>query len=313
MTGSGNPKVSILMNCYNGQQYLREAIDSVYAQTFADWEIIFIDNCSTDASGEIAKSYDERLKYFKTEENIPLYAARNFGLNFVNGDFLAFLDVDDSWLPTKLEEQLQVFAEFSDCMLVYSAYFVKREDASQKRFVVSKDSAGWGSFDRLLYSYTINIPTVMIRYNGLPEELQKFNCQLNLSGDYVMFMKIAFQFRIFFIDKPLAVKREHANNLTNKLKGTQLIKEIVLPGEDLFSSLELSAEQQKRLLFNRAKDCFYAYLAENNNRKARYQVKEYLFFDKRIFVLYWLSLLPFSGQVIRRLRLFLSHRSFSKK
>ena len=61
-------KVSVLMNCYNGEKYLREAIDSVYAQTYPDWEIIFIDNVSTDNSALIAKSYDSRLRYYKTEK-----------------------------------------------------------------------------------------------------------------------------------------------------------------------------------------------------------------------------------------------------
>ena len=63
-------KVSILMNGYNAQQYLKEAIDSIYIQTFEDWEIIFIDNCSTDNTAKIAQSYDERIQYHKTKGRI---------------------------------------------------------------------------------------------------------------------------------------------------------------------------------------------------------------------------------------------------
>ena len=58
------PKVSVIMNCFNGERFLREAIDSIYSQTFTDWEIIFWDNASTDKSASIAKSYDKKLKYF---------------------------------------------------------------------------------------------------------------------------------------------------------------------------------------------------------------------------------------------------------
>ena len=73
-------KVSIVMNCLNGEKYLRESIDSVYGQTYKNWEIIFWDNNSTDKSAEIANSYDSRLRYFKGELTISLGAARNKAL-----------------------------------------------------------------------------------------------------------------------------------------------------------------------------------------------------------------------------------------
>ena len=93
---NNKPLVSIIMNCYNGEQYLKEAIDSIYAQTYNNWEVIFIDNCSTDNSAEIAKSYeDERIKYHKVRKNIPLYAARNIAINKCNGEYIGFLDCDD--------------------------------------------------------------------------------------------------------------------------------------------------------------------------------------------------------------------------
>ena len=85
------PLVSVIMNCYNGSSYLGKAIDSVYAQTFSNWEIIFWDNASTDESGTIARSYDERLKYFRTEKNSPLGEARNSALSKVSGKYIGFL------------------------------------------------------------------------------------------------------------------------------------------------------------------------------------------------------------------------------
>ncbi|HZY30567.1 MAG TPA: glycosyltransferase, partial [Candidatus Methylomirabilis sp.] len=64
----GGPRVSVIMNCLNGERYLREAMDSVFAQTYTDWEIVFWDNASTDASAEIAKGYGDRVRYFRSEE-----------------------------------------------------------------------------------------------------------------------------------------------------------------------------------------------------------------------------------------------------
>ena len=78
MLGNNNlALVSVIINCYNGQKYLAEAIDSVFSQTYKDWEIIFWDNCSTDDSAKIAKSYGEKLKYYCSNTNTTLGEARN--------------------------------------------------------------------------------------------------------------------------------------------------------------------------------------------------------------------------------------------
>ena len=95
---SENPIVSIIMNCYNGEKYLREALVSILAQTYKNWELIFWDNQSTDKSVEIFKSYaDERLKYFYAPTHTLLYEARNYAIEKASGEFYAFIDVDDWW------------------------------------------------------------------------------------------------------------------------------------------------------------------------------------------------------------------------
>ena len=100
--------VSVIMNCCNGEKYLREAIDSVYAQTYQNWEIIFWDNNSTDNSALIAQSYDERLKYFLAKERTPLGKARVLAANEGKGEYLSFLDCDDLWETHKTEKQIKL-------------------------------------------------------------------------------------------------------------------------------------------------------------------------------------------------------------
>jgi len=115
------PLVSVLMNCFNGEKYLREAIDSIINQTYKNWEIIFIDNCSIDNSAEIAESYkDERIKYYRTRKNIPLYAARNIAIDKCNGEYIGFLDCDDIWLEDKLEKQIVLAMDGHD--IVFGRY-----------------------------------------------------------------------------------------------------------------------------------------------------------------------------------------------
>ena len=102
-----NPLVSIIMNCYNGEKYLRDAIDSVYKQTYDNWEIILIDNSSIDNTGRIAKSYNKKLKYYRNSKTVDLGIARNMALNKCSGVYIAILDYDDIWLSEKLEKQVK--------------------------------------------------------------------------------------------------------------------------------------------------------------------------------------------------------------
>ena len=120
MSENSLPEVSVIMNCYNCSKYLKEAIDSVYAQTYQDWEIVFWDNASSDNSAEIAKRYNNKLKYFHAEITIPLGQARNRAIEKAKGKYIAFLDCDDVWLPEKLEKQVKVFCKNPKAMLVLS-------------------------------------------------------------------------------------------------------------------------------------------------------------------------------------------------
>ncbi|MGA7461884.1 MAG: glycosyltransferase [Candidatus Korobacteraceae bacterium] len=101
------PLVSIIMNVRNGAAFLREALDSVMAQTFADWELIVWDDCSTDDSANIVSQYhDDRIRYFLSPDETPLGTARDRAICQARGEWLAFLDQDDVWLPHKLEKQM---------------------------------------------------------------------------------------------------------------------------------------------------------------------------------------------------------------
>ena len=101
------PLVSVIINVRNGAPTLREALDSVMAQTFADWELIVWDDCSTDESAAVVAQYaDPRIRYFLSAELTPLGKARNDAIRKAKGEWIAFLDQDDVWLPRKLELQM---------------------------------------------------------------------------------------------------------------------------------------------------------------------------------------------------------------
>lgn len=119
--------VSVIIPVYNSEKYLAEAIDSVLAQTYQDFELIIIDDGSSDHSREIATSYP-KVNYVY-QENRGVAAARNRGVQLAKGDFLAFLDADDIWLPNKLAIQMRVFAKNPSLEIVtgYVKQFISPE------------------------------------------------------------------------------------------------------------------------------------------------------------------------------------------
>lgn len=100
--------VSIVMPSYNTQQYISESIESVLAQTYPHWELIIVDDCSTDDTESAVGKYlqDERIRFLKNEKNSGAAISRNYALREAKGKWIAFLDSDDTWEPTKLEKQI---------------------------------------------------------------------------------------------------------------------------------------------------------------------------------------------------------------
>ena len=97
---TNEPLVTILMNCYNGEKYLKDSLNSLISQSYKNWELIFWDNQSNDRSKKIFDTFnDARLKYYKAQNHEKLYVARNQALSKAKGEYIAFLDVDDLWEP----------------------------------------------------------------------------------------------------------------------------------------------------------------------------------------------------------------------
>lgn len=124
--------VSIITPMYNAKRFVALTIESVLAQTYTNWEMIIVDDCSTDDSAAIVKEYsnkDSRVKYFKLEKNSGIAKARNFALEMAKGRYVAFLDSDDIWKPQKLEKQLEFMNE-NGAHFCHSACDVIREDGT---------------------------------------------------------------------------------------------------------------------------------------------------------------------------------------
>lgn len=118
--------VSIITPCYNAEKYIMQTIESVLLQTYPYWELIIVDDCSTDNSVKIIEKFaqkDGRIKLFKLENNSGPAVAKNCGIKFARGRYIAFLDADDLWLPEKLEKQID-FMNKEKLAMTYSSYFI---------------------------------------------------------------------------------------------------------------------------------------------------------------------------------------------
>ena len=133
------PLVSIIMNCYNGQAYLEEALNSVINQTYKNWELIFWDNISTDSSCKIFRKHkDSRFKYFYSDEHTILYKARNLAIKKASGSLIAFLDTDDIWLPNKLKKQVPLFNDTEVGLVYGNCWIINENNIIKSKKIFSK-------------------------------------------------------------------------------------------------------------------------------------------------------------------------------
>ena len=207
------PLVSVIVNCFNGSQYLKATLDSILNQTYKYWEIIFWDNQSTDDSAKIFKKYkDERFKYYYAPQHTTLYHARNEAIKKTSGEIIAFLDTDDWWNENKLERQISFF-EDEKVGLVYSNFYLFYEN-SKKIKIYNKKILKSGYITKNIFkNFEIGILTVLIRkvaYNSV----LGFNNQYNFIGDFDLFIRLSSKWKIDCVQEPLAYYRIHNNNFS---------------------------------------------------------------------------------------------------
>lgn len=216
------PLVSVIMNCYNGGKYLRQAIDSVCAQTYENWELIFWDNQSTDQSAEIFKSYgDPRLKYFYAPAHTLLYEARNYAIEKATGEFFAFLDVDDWWRPEKLEKQVVSFDDPEVGFVCSNYVIVQEKRKTRKLFSEKAIPVGWVLND-LLIDYPVGLLTLVIRRTAFDALQIGCDPRFHIIGDLDLVVRLAMKWKMAGCQEPLAYYRLHGENEGQKQKARQV-------------------------------------------------------------------------------------------
>lgn len=212
--------VSIITPSYNTALYIAETIRSVQAQTYTNWEMIIVDDCSTDNTDEIVAPFlaDGRIRYLKNEKNSGAAVSRNYALREATGRWIAFLDSDDVWMPDKLEKQI-AFMERNQYHFSYTCYEEMDESSKQLGVTVTGPAK---ITKHGMYNYCwMGCLTVMYdrEYVGL---IQIENIKKN--NDYAMWLKVCKKADCYLLDEVLAQYRRGRAGSISTQKYTALIK-----------------------------------------------------------------------------------------
>jgi glycosyltransferase involved in cell wall biosynthesis len=231
------PKVSVVIPTYDRAHFLDDAIRSVLAQTFDDFELIIVDDGSTDNTREVVNSFeDSRIKYIY-QENRGVSAAYNSGILASSSEFIAFLDSDDLWLPQKLELQVKLLDSRPDVALVCSDGYIfdNRTNSTLGRFwrgvpfgyrVDPQRASREPLKEMLFWGCFITESLVMVRREVF-NEVGGYDESLRDHVDWDMYVRVCQRFAIETIDTPLAKKRKHEANLSSNFdllyKGAEIV------------------------------------------------------------------------------------------
>jgi len=219
------PKVSVIMPTFNRRNVIKKAIDSVLAQAFKDYELIIVDDGSTDGTEETLKETIEKnqnIHYFR-QENKGASSARNFGISNSKGEFLAFLDTDNTWHPNFLEVMKQELENDEKSVMVYCSenlFLVTPNEEGKIKTIARKVRAPEYNPAKLLHTNYIDVNSILLKRKVI-EDIGDFDENLSSLEDWDLFVRLAikYPFSVRHVDQVLVdyYYSEHFDTVTNKL------------------------------------------------------------------------------------------------
>ena len=289
------PLVSILMNCYNGEKYLEVALKSVFDQSYKNWELIFWDNLSSDKSEKILKNFkDQRIKYFRSDVHTSQYEARNKGIEKCNGDFIAFLDVDDWWLPEKLEEQMKLVKNPNIGFACTNSWVINERIGGRKKLGFKKIYSG-DVLEHLLVRDFVVMSSLIIRRSILQTLSINFDPKYEIVGDLDLVLRLSAITKLGGLQTPLVFYRLHDNNLTYK-KINLNFEELKMLYDDMNSQNVFN--QNKNFCFFKNNVILYGAIYKILNRKRLESLKDLKMLTKPIHIIKFLVAFCLPNKII---------------
>ena len=257
---SADPTVSVLMNCYNGEEFIRESIDSVLSQTFEDFELVIWDNLSSDRSWQIINDYkDRRIVPVKAREHTTLAEARKLAFEHLRGKWVGILDVDDLWRENKLEKQLNAASKYPQLGFVYCSTNVLSDcEGLRKRHIFTKMSGDLPEGDiyrRLLRGNYIAIASLLIDRDCLAS-IGGFSGKFPIMEDYYVTLNLARKYRVAAVQESLCDYRLHGNNASlhapmDTFEDLQIVRGLFPDPPAIRAALRIVFRHLKKCLFQR--------------------------------------------------------------
>ena len=210
------PRVSVIIPTYNRADFIAYAIDSVLAQTLQDFEIIVADDGSTDETDRVLESYGDRVRYVRLDHSGLPATVRNAALQLAQGDYVAFLDSDDGWLPHKIEQQVRILDDNPNVGLVHSNALVLevgQDKPSRLYFEDEKRRNGKVLRDLLQDNFVITSTAIVRR--SLLKQAGSFdeNRLLRAIEDYDLWLRIAALSEFYYVPEALAIYRDNSTSI----------------------------------------------------------------------------------------------------
>ena len=263
--------VSVIIPTYNRSMFISNSINSILKQTFQEFEIIVVDDSSTDNTKEIVIGFnDNRIKYIQNKVNRGAAYSRNVGIEYSNGHYLAFLDDDDEWTNDKLELQIEKFSNSSkDIGLIYCGYIYVNDG-----IIIKKDIQ---KIDGNTHSFCLNqslgsMSLALIRHDCI-KKIGGFDTSLPSCQDWDLWIRLSSEYEFDYVDKPLVIRNIHGNQITAnvnlKIQGRKILLKKYI--KDLQNNKKIYSSHLGRLgsLYslnnnnNKAKKYFYNAIANN--------------------------------------------------
>lgn len=212
-----SPAVSIVMAAKNYARFLPEAVESVLAQTFADWELLIIDDGSTDATPAVVRPFlaDPRIRYTRSDR-LGQSRAKNLGISLARGEFVAFLDADDAWEPAKLEKQLALFQDRPEVGVVYSRRSLVDESGQALPQSRSTTLPRGRVLAQMFVQNHVCFSSAVVR-RIVFSHVGAFDPEWDLAIDYDLWLRVARHCEFDYVDEELVRYRTGHGNLSKKL------------------------------------------------------------------------------------------------
>lgn len=207
------PKISVIIPVYNGEKYIHDAVQSVVEQTYPNLEIIVVDDGSADNTrNQVADNFPSVLYFYQKNKGVA--AARNLGIKKSTGEYIAFLDSDDSWLPEKISMQMEEIVKNPRIKIIHTNIKIRVNGQIQNTIYPVGHQEGKIFENLLLHTGSVVCSTLLINRECF-EKVGYFDEELRTAEDVHLFLRLAHYYDFYFLDKALIIKNHHGSNLTN--------------------------------------------------------------------------------------------------